>query len=73
MNLTENNKIIGCTQPRRVATMSVTVRVAEEMSVKLGNEVNDLITLEKEIYNINILTLDTIFRLVIVYVLKIAL
>lgn len=53
--------------------MSVAARVAEEMSVKLGNEVNSLIKLEKEIYNINILTLDTIFRLVIVYVLKIAL
>jgi len=53
--------------------MSVAARVAEEMSVKLGNEVKNLIELEKEIYNINILTLDTIFRLVIVYVLKIAL
>jgi len=40
---TENNKIIGCTQPRRVAAMSVAARVAEEMSVKLGNEVNNLI------------------------------
>jgi len=30
---------IGCTQPRRVAAMSVAARVAEEMSVKLGNEV----------------------------------
>lgn len=30
---------IGCTQPRRVAAMSVAARVAEEMSVKLGEEV----------------------------------
>ena len=30
---------IGCTQPRRVAAMSVAARVAEEMSFKLGNEV----------------------------------
>lgn len=30
---------IGCTQPRRVAAMSVSARVAEEMGVKLGNEV----------------------------------
>ena len=30
---------IGCTQPRRVAAMSVSARVAEEMNVKLGNEV----------------------------------
>jgi len=34
---------IGCTQPRRVAAMSVAARVAEEMSVKLGNEVNNLL------------------------------
>jgi len=30
---------IGCTQPRRVAAMSVAARVAQEMNVKLGNEV----------------------------------
>lgn len=30
---------IGCTQPRRVAAMSVAARVATEMGVKLGNEV----------------------------------
>ncbi len=30
---------IGCTQPRRVAAMSVAARVAHEMGVKLGNEV----------------------------------
>ncbi len=30
---------IGCTQPRRVAAMSVAARVAQEMTVKLGNEV----------------------------------
>ena len=34
-------KKIGCTQPRRVAAMSVSARVAEEMGVKLGNEVSD--------------------------------
>ena len=27
---------IGCTQPRRVAAMSVSARVADEMGVKLG-------------------------------------
>jgi len=27
---------VGCTQPRRVAAMSVAARVAEEMGVKLG-------------------------------------
>lgn len=30
---------IGCTQPRRVAAMSVAARVAKEMGVKLGHEV----------------------------------
>lgn len=37
---------IGCTQPRRVAAMSVAARVAEEMSVKLGNEVGYSIRFE---------------------------
>lgn len=36
---TDDKKKIGCTQPRRVAAMSVAARVAEEMGVKLGNEV----------------------------------
>ena len=31
---------IGCTQPRRVAAMSVAARVSEEMGTKLGNEVS---------------------------------
>ncbi len=30
---------VGCTQPRRVAAMSVATRVAEEVGVKVGNEV----------------------------------
>ena len=30
---------IGCTQPRRVAAMSVSARVAQEVGVKLGHEV----------------------------------
>ncbi|XP_073986660.1 DEAH-box helicase 16 lethal (2) 37Cb [Rhodnius prolixus] len=37
---------IGCTQPRRVAAMSVAARVAEEMSVKLGAEVGYTIRFE---------------------------
>ena len=37
---------IGCTQPRRVAAMSVAARVAEEMGVKLGNEVGYSIRFE---------------------------
>ncbi|VVA92575.1 unnamed protein product [Arabis nemorensis] len=30
---------VGCTQPRRIATMSVAARVAQEMGVKLGHDV----------------------------------
>lgn len=43
---TENNKKIGCTQPRRVAAMSVAARVAQEMNIKLGNEVGYSIRFE---------------------------
>ena len=31
--------MVGCTQPRRVAAMSVAKRVSEEMGVELGEEV----------------------------------
>lgn len=37
---------IGCTQPRRVAAMSVAKRVCDEMSVKLGDEVGYSIRFE---------------------------
>jgi pre-mRNA-splicing factor ATP-dependent RNA helicase DHX16 len=39
-------KRIGCTQPRRVAAMSVAARVSQEMGVKLGNEVGYSIRFE---------------------------
>ena len=39
---------IGCTQPRRVAAMSVAARVADEMGVKLGNEVGYSIRFEDQ-------------------------
>jgi pre-mRNA-splicing factor ATP-dependent RNA helicase DHX16 len=42
----KDGKKIGCTQPRRVAAMSVSARVAEEMEVKLGNEVGYSIRFE---------------------------
>ncbi|XP_037082662.1 LOW QUALITY PROTEIN: pre-mRNA-splicing factor ATP-dependent RNA helicase DHX16-like [Pollicipes pollicipes] len=42
----DNNMKIGCTQPRRVAAMSVASRVAEELGVKLGNEVGYSIRFE---------------------------
>ncbi|KAJ5587537.1 uncharacterized protein N7459_003302 [Penicillium hispanicum] len=41
-----NNGIIGCTQPRRVAAMSVAKRVAEEVGCQLGNEVGYTIRFE---------------------------
>jgi len=31
--------MVGCTQPRRVAAMSVAKRVSEEMGIELGQEV----------------------------------
>jgi len=37
---------LGCTQPRRVAAMSVAARVATEMNVKLGHEVGYSIRFE---------------------------
>jgi len=35
----EKKKLVGCTQPRRIAAASVSKRVAEELQVKLGSEV----------------------------------
>lgn len=43
---TKGGMKIGCTQPRRVAAMSVAARVSEEMGVKLGNEVGYAIRFE---------------------------
>lgn len=41
-----NGKKVACTQPRRVAAMSVAARVAEEAGVRLGNEVGYSIRFE---------------------------
>jgi pre-mRNA-splicing factor ATP-dependent RNA helicase DHX16 len=38
--------LIGCTQPRRVAAMSVAARVATEVNVKCGHEVGYSIRFE---------------------------
>lgn len=43
---TNNQKQIACTQPRRVAAMSVSRRVAEEMDVTIGEEVGYSIRFE---------------------------
>ncbi|KAJ7127683.1 P-loop containing nucleoside triphosphate hydrolase protein [Mycena epipterygia] len=44
---TANGQQIGCTQPRRVAAMSVAARVAEEMGTKIGHEVGYSIRFEE--------------------------
>lgn len=41
-----NGLKVGCTQPRRVAAMSVAARVAEEMGTKVGYEVGYSIRFE---------------------------
>jgi pre-mRNA-splicing factor ATP-dependent RNA helicase DHX38/PRP16 len=41
-----HNGIVGCTQPRRVAAMSVAKRVSEELGVTLGEEVGYSIRFE---------------------------
>lgn len=43
---TKDGQKVGCTQPRRVAAMSVAARVADEMGVKVGNEVGYSIRFE---------------------------
>ncbi|PNS18406.1 pre-mRNA-splicing factor ATP-dependent RNA helicase PRP43 [Sphaceloma murrayae] len=42
----QEGKIVACTQPRRVAAMSVAQRVAQEMDVELGEEVGYSIRFE---------------------------
>jgi pre-mRNA-splicing factor ATP-dependent RNA helicase DHX15/PRP43 len=42
----QNAQMVACTQPRRVAAMSVAQRVAEEMDVELGEEVGYSIRFE---------------------------
>ncbi|WJX71584.1 Pre-mRNA-splicing factor ATP-dependent RNA helicase DEAH1 [Trifolium repens] len=43
---TKDGKMIACTQPRRVAAMSIAARVSQEMGVKLGHEVGYSIRFE---------------------------
>ncbi len=44
---TRSGKMVACTQPRRVAAMSVARRVADEMDVQLGEEVGYSIRFEE--------------------------
>ena len=41
-----SGKMVACTQPRRVAAMSVAARVSQEMDVTLGEEVGYTIRFE---------------------------
>jgi hypothetical protein len=43
---TQGDKMIACTQPRRVAAMTVATRVAEEMGCRLGQQVGYSIRFE---------------------------
>ena len=43
---TKGGKMIACTQPRRVAAMSVAARVAEEIGCKVGDEIGYSIRFE---------------------------
>ena len=51
--------MIGCTQPRRVAAMSVAKRVSEEMGVKLGEEVGYSIRFEDVTSKVSWSLMDT--------------
>ena len=56
---TKDGMKIGCTQPRRVAAMSVAARVAEEMGVKVGNEVGYAIRFEDQTSDKTVLKYQT--------------
>jgi hypothetical protein len=51
-------KVVACTQPRRVAAMSVSKRVSEEMDVTLGETVGYSIRFE------NLFSKDTVLKYV---------
>ncbi|KAJ8510210.1 hypothetical protein OPV22_000644 [Ensete ventricosum] len=44
----EDGRVVACTQPRRLAVQSVASRVAEEMGVKIGEEVGYTIRFEDQ-------------------------
>ena len=52
---TKGGKKIACTQPRRVAAMSVAARVAQELGVKLGAEVRRILS-----YTVHCIICDTV-------------
>lgn len=52
---THSEKMVACTQPRRVAAMSVARRVADEMDVTLGQQVGYTIRFEDLTSNTTVL------------------
>ncbi|XAR59210.1 RNA helicase [Bertholletia excelsa] len=62
----DGGRVIACTQPRRLAVQAVASRVAEEMGVKLGEEVGYTIRFEdltdKELTRIKFLTDGVLLR-----------
>ena len=55
-----NYGMIGCTQPRRVAAMSVAKRVSEEFGCRLGEEVGYAIRFEDVTSEVRNVMVDTI-------------
>lgn len=55
--------MVGCTQPRRVAAMSVAKRVSEEIGTNLGEEVRLLSTSYVTLFAVDILSINLSYRL----------
>ena len=58
-----NYGMIGCTQPRRVAAMSVAKRVSEEFGCRLGEEVGYAIRFEDVTSEVRNTTVPILCRL----------
>lgn len=70
-----NYGMIGCTQPRRVAAMSVAKRVSEEFGCKLGEEVGYAIRFEdvtSEVRNLQLSSKWILFTFVVRWTLVLA-
>lgn len=52
--------MIGCTQPRRVAAMSVAKRVSDEMNTKLGDDVGYAIRFEDVTSEVVVLNIEKV-------------
>ncbi|KAA6422608.1 MAG: putative ATP-dependent RNA helicase DHX35-like [Trebouxia sp. A1-2] len=55
---TEGGRMVACTQPRRVAAMTVAARVAEEVGTELGQQVGYSIRFEEGVTRINVVMVD---------------